>query len=99
MALATLAAHALEEARRIGRMVRRALDATHAEQSGLCLLMFARRGRLEVARDGSDRYGRTLARVAVDGRDVGQVLVHEGLTLPWQDGGAAKEARTRHWCG
>jgi micrococcal nuclease len=30
-----------------------------------------------------DRYGRTLARVVVNGRDVGSTLVDEGLARPW----------------
>ena len=52
-----------------------------------------------VARSGEDRYRRTLARVYVGGTDVGQVLVREGLALPWQDGPEARAARQRHWCG
>jgi endonuclease YncB( thermonuclease family) len=58
-----------------------------------------RAGSVDVVRDGQDRYRRTLARVSVGGLDVGQVLVREGLALPWQSGGEAKEARLRHWCG
>lgn len=39
-----------------------------------------------------DRYGRRLARVSVDGVDLGALLVGEGLAVAW-DG-------TRHdWCG
>jgi micrococcal nuclease len=58
-----------------------------------------RAGSVDVDRDGQDRYRRTLARVSVGGRDVGSILVSEGLALPWQDGPEAREARLRHWCG
>ncbi|TPK15226.1 thermonuclease family protein [Mesorhizobium sp. B2-5-9] len=36
-------------------------------------------------RDGrlKDRYGRTLATIDVDGRDVGEIMVAEGLARPW----------------
>ncbi|WEX85799.1 thermonuclease family protein [Sinorhizobium garamanticum] len=47
---------------------------------------------------GRDRYGRTLGRLMVDGRDVGAVLVAEGLAVQWQRGHDAWEARARHWC-
>ncbi len=52
-------------------------------------------GRLTIARgDGdrmTDKYGRTLGRVAVDGVDVGETLIAEGLARRW-DG-------ARHpWC-
>ena len=38
-----------------------------------------------------DRYGRTLATVTVDGRDVGQILIGEGLARPWT-------GHRRPWC-
>ena len=45
----------------------------------------------ELQRQGKDRYGRTLANVSVNGRDIGMILVHEGLARVW-DG-------ARHpWC-
>ena len=58
-----------------------------------------RAGAVEIERQGEDRYRRTLARLSVRQGDVGQILVREGLALPWQDGAAAKEARLRRWCG
>jgi len=36
-----------------------------------------------IAREGRDRYRRTLARVEADGRDVGKVLMAEGLARKW----------------
>jgi micrococcal nuclease len=58
-----------------------------------------RAGPMEVEREGKDRYRRTLTRLSVNGRDVGALLIREGLALPWQDGAEAKETRRRHWCG
>ena len=39
--------------------------------------------RMKVIRRGTDRYGRTLADVLVDGRDVGRLLIREGHARPW----------------
>ena len=63
------------------------------------LAALARSGPLEVKRHGYDRYRRTLARVYGGGQDLGQVLVQEGLALPWRDGPEARADRLRHWCG
>lgn len=38
-----------------------------------------------------DRYGRTLALVYVDGKDVGETLIEELLARPWQ-------GKRRNWC-
>ena len=38
-----------------------------------------------------DRYGRTLGLVFADGRDIAQVLVDEGLAMPWT-------GRRIDWC-
>jgi micrococcal nuclease len=38
-----------------------------------------------------DRYGRTLATITVDGRDVGDILVAEELARPW-------DGRRHPWC-
>ncbi|WP_298966718.1 thermonuclease family protein [uncultured Roseibium sp.] len=35
-------------------------------------------------RNGKDKYGRTLARVLVNGNDVSQILINEGLARPWR---------------
>jgi micrococcal nuclease len=41
--------------------------------------------RVEAVSDGRlDRYGRTLARILVDGRDLGDLLIARGLARPWQ---------------
>lgn len=38
-----------------------------------------------------DRHGRTLATITVDGRDVGEIMIGEGLARPW-------EGKRRPWC-
>ncbi|HTN63653.1 MAG TPA: thermonuclease family protein [Devosia sp.] len=35
---------------------------------------------------GTDRYGRTLATLRIGGRDVGDILIEEGLARRWPDG-------------
>ncbi|MGV3511916.1 MAG: hypothetical protein ACO1OX_07910 [Novosphingobium sp.] len=43
-----------------------------------------RSGGARGARHGHGRYGRTIARVTVDGRDAGEWLMHKGLGRPWR---------------
>lgn len=38
-----------------------------------------------------DRYGRTLATIEVDGRDIGKIMIAEGLARPWT-------GKRRPWC-
>ena len=40
-------------------------------------------GEMVIDRNGTDRNNRTLARVRVNGRDVGEALVREGHARPW----------------
>jgi micrococcal nuclease len=49
-------------------------------------------GKINVARYGKDKYGRTLARVIVGGNDIGDRLIDEGLARAWPNGPKA-------WCG
>ena len=56
-------------------------------------------GGVMVVRSGDrDRYGRTLGRLVVGTRDVGDILLSEGVALPWEPGRRAWEERRRHWC-
>ncbi|MDX0716417.1 hypothetical protein BMJ34_05900 [Sinorhizobium medicae] len=48
---------------------------------------------------GTDRYGRTLAKVHVGDINVGQQMIRDGFALRYQPGKDAKLARLRHWCG
>ena len=63
------------------------------------LAQLLRSGPLQIERNGIDPYRRTLARLRTAGGDVGEVLIREGLALPWRDGAEARDARLRHWCG
>ena len=44
---------------------------------------------------GRDPYRRTLARVYADGKDVGEILMAEGLAVKWAPGAKAKAARLK----
>ena len=46
--------------------------------------LIARGHRVTIQRTGTDPYGRTLALVSVDGVDVGQWLVSQGLARRWR---------------
>ncbi|WP_408586588.1 thermonuclease family protein [Novosphingobium sp.] len=48
------------------------------------LLAILRRGPVRIERQGTDRYGRTLARLTVQGRDVGAELVRMGMARRWR---------------
>ena len=48
------------------------------------LSVFLSQGTVMVQRTGTDRYGRTLARVIVNGRDAGAYLVSQGLARWWR---------------
>lgn len=50
-------------------------------------------GDMRIDLGGSDRYGRRLARLSLDGRDVAGPMIAEGLARPY-DGG-----RRLSWCG
>jgi endonuclease YncB( thermonuclease family) len=63
------------------------------------LAQLVRVGAVAIERNGKDRYGRTLATLSASGRDIGTVLIEEGLAVPWRDGSAARATRVRHWCG
>lgn len=48
--------------------------------------LVAQSGEIKLLREGRDRdtYGRQLRRVRIDGRDVGTLLIEEGLAQPWR---------------
>lgn len=48
------------------------------------LIVFLAQGTVMVRRTRIDRYGRTLARVSVNGKDAGSYLVSEGLARQWR---------------
>jgi micrococcal nuclease len=47
---------------------------------------------IDPAIGGTDRYGSRLVRLTVDGRDVGAILIAEGLAVPYSGG------RRIDWC-
>ncbi len=51
-----------------------------------------------ITRTGRDKYGRTLAHLTVDGRDLDAALIAAGAALPYRPGRAAWADRCRHWC-
>ena len=48
------------------------------------LIRYLAGGQVRIWRSGTDRYGRTLARVTVNGRDAGAYLVSQGLARWWK---------------
>jgi endonuclease YncB( thermonuclease family) len=51
-------------------------------------------GEVKVIETGKrDKYGRSLAHLTVDGRDVGDILIGEGLARPYRG------ERRKSWCG
>lgn len=45
---------------------------------------FLNSGPVQIRRKGRDRYGRTLARLSVNGQDAGQWLIDRGLARAWK---------------
>jgi micrococcal nuclease len=68
-----------------------AYESDLAQRSKHRLAELLQRQRVEVLRQGSDGYGRTLASVRVNGSDAGDVLVSEGLARTWS-------GRREPWC-
>ncbi|MEO1988864.1 MAG: thermonuclease family protein [Martelella sp.] len=62
--------------------------------------LISQAGSVEIIDSGTtDKYGRNLIYVEVDGRDAGKILVNEGLALRYRGGSPAWNERKRHWCG
>lgn len=59
-------------------------DYALGEQSRDAVRAIVGAGRVQIERQGVDRFGRTLATVSVNGRDVGEYLVARGLARRWQ---------------
>lgn len=67
----------------------REIDLADQAKSRLAELMNG--NRIEIVRNGRGKYKRTLARVLVNGIDVGDILISEGLARPWS-------GRRQTWC-
>jgi len=59
-------------------------DYQLGQRSRDALETFLGRGPVTIARTGTDQYGRTLARLIVNGKDAGTYLVSMGLARPWK---------------
>lgn len=59
-------------------------DGAAGEASRDALAAFLRGGSVSIARTGVDDYGRTLARLSVNGRDAGAYLISQGLARRWR---------------
>ncbi|MBC7101782.1 MAG: thermonuclease family protein [Parvibaculum sp.] len=77
----------------LGHLARCREEGVAAERAKQALIGEIARGNVALDRQGIDRYGRTLARVTVDGRDVASTLIANGLARPYSGG------RRDGWCG
>lgn len=68
---------------------REALLANDAASEASLALMMAK--EIRVHRTGEDRYGRTLARVALNGQDFGEAMIAEAYAVEWS-------GRQHDWC-
>ena len=59
-------------------------DHDKGDRARIAMERFIMRGTVRIERNGHDVYGRTLARVTVDGRDAGEWLISQGLARPWR---------------
>jgi len=59
-------------------------DYRLARESRDALRILLGRGTPRIERNGVDRYGRTLARLSVNGQDAGSYLIARGLARPWR---------------
>ena len=77
--------------------VGRHAHCAHEQRLGEAARSFARSlvrnaRRIDVVeREGRDRYGRTIARVLIDGRDFAQIMIQTGHGRPWR-------GRSSNWC-
>lgn len=59
-------------------------DYAKGEQARAALKRLVGTGTVRLERRGTDYYGRTLARVTVNGRDAGEWLISKGLARKWR---------------
>lgn len=67
-----------------------------AERARDRLDQLLRSGRVQILRDGCDAYRRTKARVLVDGRDVAEIMLAEGLVIRFEP--RQSQVRPGPWC-
>ena len=59
-------------------------DHAKGDRAQAALERFLIGGAVRIERHGHDAYGRTLARVTVNGQDAGRWLISRGLARPWR---------------
>ncbi len=59
-------------------------DHARGEQARAALARFIAGGPVQIERRGLDAYGRTLARVTVNGKDAGKWMISQGLARKWR---------------
>lgn len=69
-----------------------AAERIHGNRATLRLRELVAGGEIGLNGQGRDRYGRALVSLSVDGEDVGDVLIREGLALRYSGGQRA------NWC-
>ena len=67
-------------------------ELAHGRRATLRLRQLVAGGEVEMKRKGDDRYGRVLVVLTVDGVDVADTLVLEGLAVPYSGG------KRINWC-
>lgn len=77
----------------IGRRAGCVAEQVAAERARDYLRTQLMTGNVEIVRNGKDVYGRTLAYVRVDGRDIADTMLGNGLARPYTPG------RHPDWCG
>jgi endonuclease YncB( thermonuclease family) len=63
-----------------------AQEVALAKRASARLLELLNANSFSVETSGTDRYDRTLATIRIDGTDVGDILISEGLARRWPDG-------------
>lgn len=59
-------------------------DYAAGEASRSTLAAFLGAGSVTIQRLGTDKYGRTLAKLTVNGRDAGEYMIRRGVARPWR---------------
>lgn len=70
-------------------------ESVRALRARSYLMKLLESGKVEIDRDGFDRYRRTLATVSVGGADVGRALMREGLARKWVQ---SYDGQQEPWC-
>lgn len=74
-------------------------EAEAGREAARALRLLLAGAAVKIERHGTDRYRRTLARIYVDGRDVGVMMVEAGLAVVWRPGPEAYAERLARWSG